>query len=52
MRPPIPAVAAALLTLSAAQALTLQGSVAGGAGLGEAARVGVWSVGPRRRGGQ
>ena len=46
MRPPIPAVAAALLKLSAAQALTLQGSVAGGAGLGEAARVGVWSVGP------
>lgn len=45
MRTPLAAVAA-LLTLPAAQALTLQGSLVGGAGLGQAARVGIWSVGP------
>ncbi|AWN22916.1 hypothetical protein DKM44_06480 [Deinococcus irradiatisoli] len=37
---------AALLTLSAAQALTLQGSVTASANLGPHARVGVWSLGP------
>ncbi|TSA81154.1 hypothetical protein FNU79_15590 [Deinococcus detaillensis] len=35
-----------LLALSAAQALTLQGSVVGGAGLPPSARLGLWSVQP------